>query len=285
MTKQKTEKILKQVQNDKGVETGRSMTEMLGTLAIIGVLSIGGIAGFKYAMNKRDVNEIINGVSMMAVTASQQLMLNKNISLREYGRDFAGYSFTTEMVYNGEGYAFVFSGLPESVCEMIVDLKWNKPSDIWVNENPSSECEEENNKISFIFNAVMSPSCGFGDYGGKGGCNTCPSKLSDINDKSLCLGCGGSWGEEGCSGGCADGSFMDSRGRCAPCSLMVGTPAEPEECEKCAKTKYFRMLYQGNSCVPCFKPGPVEWDREECAKCGSLRRYDEETEMCVLVSS
>ena len=31
-------------------EFGRSMVEMLGVLAIIGVLSVGGIAGYRYAM-------------------------------------------------------------------------------------------------------------------------------------------------------------------------------------------------------------------------------------------
>ena len=33
-------------------DTGRSMVEMLGTLAIIGVLSIAGIAGYRYALTK-----------------------------------------------------------------------------------------------------------------------------------------------------------------------------------------------------------------------------------------
>ena len=36
-------------------DTGRSMVEMLGTLAIMGVLSIGGIAGYRYAMDKPDI--------------------------------------------------------------------------------------------------------------------------------------------------------------------------------------------------------------------------------------
>ena len=34
------------------LETGGSMVEMLGTLAIIGVLFIGGIAGYKYGIDK-----------------------------------------------------------------------------------------------------------------------------------------------------------------------------------------------------------------------------------------
>ena len=41
-------------------ELGRSMVEMLGVLAIIGLLSIIGISGYKKAMNKHRANEIIN---------------------------------------------------------------------------------------------------------------------------------------------------------------------------------------------------------------------------------
>ena len=41
-------------------QSGRSMVEMLGTLAIIGVLSIGGIMGYSYAVDKYHANQIIN---------------------------------------------------------------------------------------------------------------------------------------------------------------------------------------------------------------------------------
>lgn len=48
-------------------ESGRSMVEMLGVLAIIGVLSIGGIAGYTLAMNRYRANEILNAASMVAI--------------------------------------------------------------------------------------------------------------------------------------------------------------------------------------------------------------------------
>ena len=43
-------------------QCGRSMIEMLGVLAIIGVLSIGGIAGYNKAMNNHKVNKTIEQV-------------------------------------------------------------------------------------------------------------------------------------------------------------------------------------------------------------------------------
>ena len=39
-------------------ESGRSMVEMLGVLAIAGVLTIGGVAGYNMAITKHRVNEL-----------------------------------------------------------------------------------------------------------------------------------------------------------------------------------------------------------------------------------
>ena len=56
-------------------ESGRSMVEMLGVLAIIGVLSIGGIAGYTIAMNRYRANEIVDTAAKLAVIG-----MTKNIN-------------------------------------------------------------------------------------------------------------------------------------------------------------------------------------------------------------
>lgn len=48
-------------------ESGRSMIEMLGVLAVIGVLSIGGIYGYRIAIAKYKANEAAQLVSMAAM--------------------------------------------------------------------------------------------------------------------------------------------------------------------------------------------------------------------------
>ena len=50
-------------------EKGRSMVEMLGVLAIIGVLSVGGIYGYTVAMRKYKANEVAQGAAMLATLA------------------------------------------------------------------------------------------------------------------------------------------------------------------------------------------------------------------------
>ncbi len=46
-------------------ETGRSMVEMLGVLAIIGVLSAGGLAGYSKAMFKHKLNSTMDQITML----------------------------------------------------------------------------------------------------------------------------------------------------------------------------------------------------------------------------
>ncbi len=58
-------------------ETGRSMVEMLGVLAIIGVLSIGGIAGYTTAMNRYRANEVLDMANKFATIVYTAYETNK----------------------------------------------------------------------------------------------------------------------------------------------------------------------------------------------------------------
>lgn len=49
----------------KSEQSGRSMVEMLGVLAIIGVLSVGGIAGYSKAMAKYKTTQALDQISML----------------------------------------------------------------------------------------------------------------------------------------------------------------------------------------------------------------------------
>lgn len=54
-------------------ESGRSMIEMLGVLAIIGVLSAGGIAGYSSAMESHKVNKTVYAMTYAAVRSEEIL--------------------------------------------------------------------------------------------------------------------------------------------------------------------------------------------------------------------
>lgn len=67
----------------KKSESGRSMVEMLGVLAIIGVLSVGGIAGYSLAMRRHRANGVVDLAGKFALLAYnnyQQELINGKIS-------------------------------------------------------------------------------------------------------------------------------------------------------------------------------------------------------------
>ncbi len=93
------------INNYKKQESGRSMIEMLGVLAIIGVLSVGGIAGYSKAMNKYKVNAV----------ADQMAMIVTNIrTLYAQQRDYN--SLTTDI-------AIKMGVIPDDIIEVSSDGK------------------------------------------------------------------------------------------------------------------------------------------------------------------
>ena len=67
----------------KKLESGRSMVEMLGVLAIIGVLSIGGIAGYTLSMRRYRANQVLDAVnkySLIVYGACQQEIINNGLT-------------------------------------------------------------------------------------------------------------------------------------------------------------------------------------------------------------
>ena len=53
-------------------QSGRSMVEMLGVLAIIGVLSVGGISGYSLSMRRHRANQVADLVSKYALASYNQ---------------------------------------------------------------------------------------------------------------------------------------------------------------------------------------------------------------------
>ncbi len=58
------------------LQSGRSMVEMLGVLAIIGVLSVGAIVGYSYGMAKYRANETINDIMLNRLMLMELIGLN-----------------------------------------------------------------------------------------------------------------------------------------------------------------------------------------------------------------
>ena len=150
-------------------ESGRSMVEMLGTLAIIGVLSVGAIAGYSYGMDKYRANQTINDVMLLGVDIITQLSQNRGTPTlsAEWGtKTTVGYDFTVVPNPSDDTqYGIQISGVPARVCKMVGDAL--KPmASVYVNDDEhiteEDPCDEsDNNTMEFYFatGAVESDGC------------------------------------------------------------------------------------------------------------------------------
>ena len=147
----------------KKFQSGRSMIEILGVLAIIGVLSIAALSGFSYAMNRHKANETIHDVMLRATNVP---MIDEHYVERvgDYEWKFAGLpedgqlgSFyrmhTVVSDLNEYIYRVVVSDVPKRVCRQVLSLNPTDIDAIYVEgDKPSDEeCPNELNTMAFYF--------------------------------------------------------------------------------------------------------------------------------------
>ena len=85
----------------KQAESGRTMGETLAVLAIIGLLSVGTIIGFKRAMEKNKINDIIQTINVNSIQILSMLNNHKmatpdamDEALKRYATSSGGYNIT-----------------------------------------------------------------------------------------------------------------------------------------------------------------------------------------------
>ena len=131
-------------------QLGRSMIEMLGVLAVIGVLSVGGIAGYSKAMTKYRVNKTADQIAQLAqnirtLYASQKNYntLNSTVIKKAHlaPEDMYDNTNSTTMYnpfggdvyvmqqgknYNSDNKAFVItsSRIPQEACIELLTRDW-----------------------------------------------------------------------------------------------------------------------------------------------------------------
>jgi len=103
---------------------GRSMIEMLGVLAIIGVLSIGGLLGYRRAVNNHQANTILDDANRLAfVIMENDRAYETNDFVDEELIDSVTYTGTYNldafMAQAGQ-FGIVVTKVPKGVCESLV---------------------------------------------------------------------------------------------------------------------------------------------------------------------
>ena len=104
-------------------QNGRSMVEMLGVLAIVGVLSVGGVYGYGVAMKKHKANELLHQASMLATTISAQIQSKGEFpqSIEDFGNGKYG-TFNPPSEANAEQFTMQITGMDEAVCAQVAKM-------------------------------------------------------------------------------------------------------------------------------------------------------------------
>ncbi len=131
-------------------QSGRSMVEMLGVLAIIGVLSIGGISGYSKAMAKYRVNKTLDQISMLVMNIRSMYSANTNyaglgaqiaIQMGIIPNDmlapganrsaaskiYNAYQGVVQLApggANNQQFTVTYAGLPKEACVTIATADW-----------------------------------------------------------------------------------------------------------------------------------------------------------------
>ena len=115
-------------------ESGRSMVEMLGTLAIIGVLSVGAIVGYSYAMDKYRANQTINELTIRAMGLQDQVRKGEIAELNMELGDKTKLGYTVDAwIDEGDPRYFYIAlvDIPSDICRQILKTKWTLPTKIY----------------------------------------------------------------------------------------------------------------------------------------------------------
>ena len=146
----------KQAKKNDKTQSGRSMAEMIGVLAIIGILTIGGITGIRYSLQVRSENQTVNDFSL-AVAGAKTLGLEfaesgfvniKNVvSVPE--RSMKGDYFITDsgspisVHVEDSGYTVRIAGISKLVCEQIRYGKYGETCAMIGSEFNLGTCQEK----------------------------------------------------------------------------------------------------------------------------------------------
>ncbi len=176
-TMKNSEKSKKRTQIQSETQTsdsGRSMVEMLGTLAVIGVLSIAGIAGYNAAMSKYRTNKVSHELNILS-NQIQMLMEQKheddyelslgepydegNITQERYGFNFGcGSEAAVDIACSPEetGYYLELWDVPAKECQSLIQLTQHLPHLVDqvvnnVSDTTGSSCVDEENTVALYF--------------------------------------------------------------------------------------------------------------------------------------
>lgn len=124
-----------------GNQVGRSMIEMLGVLAIIGVLSVGGIAGYSKAMMKFKINKTVDEI--MQLTTNIRTLYGGQRNYASLTDDvITGAKLIPDEMISDDGFINSWDGAVTIAASDKVASEDDKAFLITLNDVPKEACIE-----------------------------------------------------------------------------------------------------------------------------------------------
>ena len=161
-------------------EFGRSMTEMLGALAIMGVLSVGGISAYHTAMDKYRSNKLLERLSYAFISVSTQRLIGKEVVLEDIYSDVTNPLTYVDESSDSSTFTLQIDNVSKGVCKNIKQQGLKSAQII-----QPTDCDIQNTMIfQFDDTSVVSEDQNPDSH--------------PIQDESACTAEQGVWCDEGC---------------------------------------------------------------------------------------
>ena len=134
-------------------ELGRSMVEMLGALAVMGVITVAFIKAYPYALDKHRANEIADAVNSRAMIATMEKAQYGEISLTGFPDTINGRPVraNTNFEDNKTQFEIIVSEVSEAVCENLMNSKPVNAIYVYGGLSGREATCSEVNQMAFVF--------------------------------------------------------------------------------------------------------------------------------------
>lgn len=145
--------------NKSFTENGRSMVEMLGVLAVIAVLTLASLFGYRYGIAKYRANETINEVNMHAMLISTAITNGAKMPFDELpALSRMGYPMEGNITHDYPDYfEITLRNVQSDTCKRILESNWSWPAiivagiDDFAGDTSVCDIEGDETKMIFVF--------------------------------------------------------------------------------------------------------------------------------------
>ena len=263
------------------------MVEMLGVLAIMGLLSIVALSGYRLAMTKYRASELLSEANRRATVLSAQFLTSQHADLSGFTKHDFGYGVfnSGEVVLHGNRFDLTISDVTQDVCEEMLEGRGKMVRAF------SPETCMFNNVIVLTYDKELSTTneeiqetqviCGDTQELWNGNCVDKCAENQERDEDGTCK----NTDEETPVNSCGQNQYLDANDECQSCPSQITEATSERACLGCFSTSFWsnqdsclepctgsKYHIMSGACNSCTSEASSETTARECGTCGSARK-------------